>query len=777
MNRKDRRTKSSGGSSATGVNSDPLAALFNDGLQHQSAGRLADAEKIYRHILNLNPRHANTLHMMGLIAFEVTQYATAEQLMRKSLEERSDVPVFYSNLGNTLKAQGKNEDAIQNYLKAIKLKPDFADCLNNLASTLLIIDKKDEALKYYKQAVAANPQHFNAINNIGVILQQQKKYQEATQYYKQAITIKPDFSFAHRSLGLTLKLLNNIEEAKTCFLNAIQYQPDYADAISDLANLLRDQGKYDEALAHYQHLTILRKDGHAHGNIGALLNTGGRHPEALNHYKLALELLPNSFEIYNNIGTLQNEMGLYKDSVENYKKSLSIQPGNAEVLSNVGTALKNLGQLGEAIVYFKQAVAAAPHNAYIYSNLLLTMIYAESVSPELLADTAREFGTRLADPLAQQTAFMNDKNPDRKLRIGYVSPDFFQHAVNFFFEPLLDLHDRKKFEIFAYSNTVREDDVTQRLKTKVDHWRDIRFLNDGVVAGQIESDKIDILIDLAGHTAKNRLLVFARKPAPIQVSWLGYPATSGMKAMDYRITDIYAEPPGMTEHLNVETLWRLPEIFCCYKAHEDSPAVIDHPPFEHNGYVTFGCFNNFTKVTDSVLRTWIRILDAAPNSRLLLEIAGIHEPTYLSEVTERLKNLGLPMERVILEPRKKENQFVLYNRIDIALDPFPCVGGTTSMDTVWMGVPFVTLAGKHFVSRMGVTILTNAGLSELIAENLEEYISKASDLANDRERLKKMRHNLRDKVAASPIMNQEAFARNMEYAYREMWCLWCKKDG
>jgi predicted O-linked N-acetylglucosamine transferase (SPINDLY family) len=282
---------------------------------------------------------------------------------------------------------------------------------------------------------------------------------------------------------------------------------------------------------------------------------------------------------------------------------------------------------------------------------------------------------------------------------------------------------------------------------------------------------------MAGHTGYNRLLVFARKPAPIQVTWLGFPATTGMKAMDYRITDAYAEPPGMTENLNVETLWRLPEIFCCYGAHESNPAVIDHPPFEDNGYITFGCFNNFAKVTDPVLETWAKIMSSVPESRLLLEITGLDGPKFRAEVEERLQRQGLPLNRVILEPRKRSNQFVLYNKIDIALDPFPCVGGTTSMDTLWMGVPLVTLAGKHFVSRMGVSILTNAGLPELIAQNTDEYVKLATGLANDRQRLKSLRHNLRDHVVASPLMNQESFARNMETAYREMWRKWCARDA
>lgn len=347
----------------------------------------------------------------------------------------------------------------------------------------------------------------------------------------------------------------------------------------------------------------------------------------------------------------------------------------------------------------------------------------------------------------------------------------------YFLEPLIRSHGRRHFEIFAYSNSMKEDKVTARLRGEFDHWRNIKLLNDDQAADMIEADAIDILVDLAGHAGHMRLLLFARKPAPIQVTWLGYPATTGMSAMDYRITDALAEPPGMTEHLNTETLWRLPNLFCCYQPHENSPAVIGHPPFEDNGYITFGCFNNFTKVTDPVLATWARILEGVPQSHLLLEIGGLESTQYRAEVRDRLQRLGLPLDRVILEPRKGSNQFVLYNRIDIALDPFPCVGGTTSMDTLWMGVPFVTLAGDHFASRMGVTILTNAGIPELIASNVDEYVSLGTSLGLDQDRLRALRAGLRDRVAKSPLMDQTAFACNMEAAYRGMWRRWCNEQA
>jgi predicted O-linked N-acetylglucosamine transferase (SPINDLY family) len=244
-----------------------------------------------------------------------------------------------------------------------------------------------------------------------------------------------------------------------------------------------------------------------------------------------------------------------------------------------------------------------------------------------------------------------------------------------------------------------------------------------------------------------------------------------MAAMDYRITDPYAEPPGMTESLNTETLWRLPHIFCCYRPHENSPAVIDHPPFDDNGHITFGSFNNFAKVTDETLVAWARIMAAVPDSRLLMEVGSLTE--FRAAVEDKLRAAGLDLARVTLIPRAKENQFVLYNRVDVALDPFPCCGGTTSMDTLWMGVPFMTLAGAHFVSRMGVTILSNAGFPDMVAPSVDDYVDMVAALANDRERLRGLRAGLREKAAATPLMDGTSFARDMGEAFRAMWHVWC----
>ncbi len=514
------------------------------------------------------------------------------------------------------------------------------------------------------------------------------------------------------------------------------------------------------------------------------LHRAGNLPEAQKLYQQILAENPNSSETLNALAAAFIELKNHESAITFSQRALKLDPTSQQATENLriatsaqiekfhllGTTYKDIARMDDAVASLKRALELAPDRIQSYHNLLLLMV-ASSIPPEEQAETARQFGERFANHLLRTRPFINGKNPDRKLRIGYVSPNLCHHPVKYFID-FFAMHDRTQFEIFIYSNTYFADAITDQIKKTVDYWHDITNTDDEV-ADLIEKDKIDILIDMAGHTMHNNLMTFARKPAPVQATWLGYPATTGLTAMDYRITDIHAEPPGMTDHLYTEKPWRLPEIFCCYKGGENAPPPIDHPPFEDNGYITFGCFNNFAKVNETVLKTWAQILQRVPGSRIFFEIQNLTNRDYQMDIVQRLGQAGFQPQQVILKTAHHDNQYKLYNMIDIALDPFPCNGGTTSFDTLWMGVPFVTLAGGHFISRMGVSILTNAGLPELIASDIDQYVEIAAALANDRERLKKIRHGLREKVVAGPLMDQKSFVKNLEDSYRQMWHKWC----
>jgi protein O-GlcNAc transferase len=789
----------------------PANAAYYFSIEHtyRALNRLGDAEASYRKLLEIEPDNAiahtnlgNLLKAQGRFDEAIASYQTA-------LTHDPSYAIAYSNLGSALAAQGHADQAVACYEKALALKPDFVEGHYNLAGVLKSQGKLEESVTAYRRALALRPNFVEALMNLGSTLAEQEELDAAIASFRQALSLKPDSAEVYNNLGNALKKQKKLDEAIPCYQQAITLKPAYAEAYNNLGNTYAEHERLDEAILCYRQAVAMQPDLlEAHNILGGLLRRQGRYTEALNTYLTALELKPDSAPIHNNLGLLFADQKNDKEAINNYQAALALNPEMEEALNNLGALLYNAGQVEEAIACFDKAIVAHPDSADAWTNLgnayhkqgkpdqaitcyrkviaskpeflnvhhsmLMAMQYSSSVTPEEMTEAHIAFGKQFETPLrAAWQPHANDRAPGKRLKIGYLSPDFRQHAVAFFIEPILAQHDRTQFEVFCYYNHTQLDTVTARLQSLADHWVPCTFMTDDQLAERIRADGIDILVDLAGHTGGNRLLAFARKPAPVQVTYLGYPATTGLTAIDYRITDTYAEPPGMTETFNTETLWRLPDIFCCYRAHDNSPDVIDHPPRQDTGFVTFGCFNNFSKVSDPVLGLWAKILQRVPNSRLLLEIAGLDNGTLRADTETRLTQLGLPIERVILMPRRPENQYALYNQIDIALDPFPCNGGTTSLDTLWMGVPFVALAGRHFTSRMGVTILTNAGLQELITETEDDYVEIAVRLATDIPRLTALRDGLRARVQASPLMDAPRFTLQMEQAYRGMWERWC----
>ena len=354
-----------------------------------------------------------------------------------------------------------------------------------------------------------------------------------------------------------------------------------------------------------------------------------------------------------------------------------------------------------------------------------------------------------------------------RLRVGYVSADFRRHSCAYFLEALLAHHDHGRFEIFAYADDRRSDDITERLKPMVDHWRSLIGMPDKAVAELVRNDRIHLLVDLAGHTAGNRLSAFAEKPAPIQVSWLGYPATTGLSAIDYRLSDDICDPPGATERFHTETLWRLPGGFLCYTAPREAPAV-SPSPCSTGQPVTFGSFNNLAKVNQAVLEAWAELVSAVPGSRLLLKSKALRAPSVSERVAEVFTRRGIARERIILEgwAEALAAHLAMYGKIDIALDTFPYNGTTTTFEAMWMGVPVISLAGDRHSARVGASILTRCGLEDFIAKSLDDYLAKAIALARDPQALGELRRALRPRLANSPLCDGKAFAQQIEDAYR-----------
>ena len=443
--------------------------------------------------------------------------------------------------------------------------------------------------------------------------------------------------------------------------------------------------------------------------------------------------------------------------------------------NNLGNVLLDRGQLNEAEIYFRRALQIKPDYSIAYSNLLFNMNYNSRHNPQDIFSEHLLFAKKFAEPLSSAISpHTNEREPNRRLRIGYCSPDFRRHPVAYFIEPVLVAHNREHFEVFCYSDSLSSDEVTRRIQEHTDQWQSIVGISDEKVAELIQKDNIDILIDLAGHTAKNRILLFARKPAPIQVSWIGYLATTGLSTIDYKIVDNYTDPIGKTEQFYTETLIRLPESFLCYLPDRDSPEVGPLPALS-TGHITFGSFNNFSKVTPEVFTLWARVLNELPESRLILKGKSFSDETTCQYAINMFTERGISAERITLQswdpsPKHLES----YNLVDIGLDTFPFNGATTTCEALWMGVPVITLAGTAYHSRAGISLLSNIGLPELVAKTHDEYIGIAINLASDIEKLQLLRKSLRDRMSHSPLTDAKRFTANLEMCYRKMWENWCK---
>jgi predicted O-linked N-acetylglucosamine transferase (SPINDLY family) len=468
--------------------------------------------------------------------------------------------------------------------------------------------------------------------------------------------------------------------------------------------------------------------------------------------------------------------GWLDEAIAAFRQLLAVQPNFAEAHNSLGRALAEQGRLDEALAAYRRTLQIRPDYAEAHGNLLLSLHYAPEFDAQTMFEEHCLWGDVHAGPLAPFIQpNTNDRSPDRPLRGGYVSPDFREHSVAFFLENLLACHDPGQIEIFCYADMSRPDAVTVRLQQHAAHWRRITGLSDAQVAELIRIDRIDILVDLSGHTAHYRLLVFARKPAPVQVSWLGYRDTTGLKAMDYRLTDAHADPPGTTELWHTEQLVRLPDCAWCFRPSEHAPAV-SPPPRLRAGHITFGCFNARPKITVPLLKFWADILLGVPGSRLVLENQSLRDISTQQRLRTVMAKAGISSNRIDLENPTPElaDHLASYGRVDIALDTFPYHGTTTTCEALWMGVPVVSLSGKTHPSRVGVALLKNVGLPELVAPTPEDYVQRTVELATDLPRLDGLRSTLRQRMQASPLMDAPRFARHIEAAYRMMWHKWRK---
>jgi len=596
----------------------------------------------------------------------------------------------------------------------------------------------------------------------------------AAQTCRLVLDVHPYNPQALHLLGLLTYRSGRLDEALDLLGKSIKACPDNAEFHSNFAAILGSSGRFEEALSTLQHAIAIQPDhARSHANLGATFERMGRLNDALVAYRRAIGLpgLDSPTSTYTNMGNVLKELGQADLAEFYYRKAIQLDSQYSLAWQKLARLLYEQARHSEGLEAMRRAVSLSG-DAAVHSDLLHQLIYAPSISAAQIFAEHMVWSARHESGLASaHIPHDNDRTSARRLRVGYVSPDFRQHSVATFFEPLLTHHDHSQFEVILYSSTGRPDALTTRLRTKADEFQDISRLSDDLAENLIRHNKVDILVDLTGHMGGNRLCLFARKPAPIQVTYVGHPNTTGMATIDYRLTDVHLDPPGDgSDAFHSERLIRLSKTFACYQPpDEDFP--ICSPPFERNGYVTFGCLNNPAKITESVISLWCRILQAVPGARLLL--LG---DTGVKQIERLFAAGGVGPSRVArIGQLNRHSYFEAFNRIDIGLDCFPCNGHTTTCDGLWMGVPVVTIPGCSYVSRMGLSVLSNLGLSELIAASTTEYVRIATILTSDPLRLSALRNSMRERLKSSPIMDGAGLTREIETAYRMMWSGWCRR--
>jgi protein O-GlcNAc transferase len=634
--------------------------------------------------------------------------------------------------------------------------------------------KLAEAEAIYRDVLNVEPTNPDALHLLGLIFQQHSNFEQAIGHIKKAITGAPERPTFHFNLGVTYGAIGELAYAAEAYQMASQLKPDWLEAYVNLGTVLGRLQNYAAASnALKMALALDPNNGEALIGLTAVLEGQGHSAEAEEIGRRAVSISLKSPEAWTNLGNALNSQGKLpgklKGAEEAFRHALAIDPDYVTALYNLGNVLNDQWRKSQALRCFREAIEHDSTYLNAWQNLLMNLLYDPTETEQTIFTAHKKWATQFAnaDTLKIST---RDRGEDQRLRIGYVSPDFKNHSCASFLRPLFAEHDRVAYEIYAYANVARADETTAWFQGQVDQWCDVTRMRDGEMADRIRQDGIDILVDLAGFSAGNRLLVFALKPAPIQLSWLGYPGTTGLPQMDYRLTDEIADPQGGADENHSEQLIRLDGGFHCYAPFE-APPEIGPLPFQKNGFITFGSFNHIAKITPAVIRTWAEILKAVPDSKLLLKGGMLDYDAVQDRIKAAFWDLGITRDRVELKGwiARDDNPLTLYNSVDICLDTFPYNGTTTSFEALSMGIPVITLRGARHASRVGASILTEIGHSGWIAETASDYKALAVDLAGDISQLENCRNSLRKTLENSSFGDAVGFTARIEATYQELY--------
>lgn len=720
--------------------SSQIPGLLQQAVTHHRAGRVAEAERLYRRVLQADPDQPDALRLLAGLALQSGRHSLAESHARRALQRRPHSAELHWMLATALMERGRAAAAAQSAQQALQADDGFTPARLLLGNALFAGGDTAGAEQAWRDVLTRDVANAAAQFNLAQLLLKRGANAQARELLEKVVASAPGHAGALGLLGECLVA----EDAR------------------------RASGLLQRALE------LGNRSAAVHAACGRALFKINDWFAARAALEEAVRLEPRNTEALLDLGEVCDALEQPERAIELYQHALATRPQDHILRLKVSDLLDGLWRVGEGMAFARRMATDSAHFA---SNLCYFANLSDTLTPQQVFAIHRDWARRFADPLmSAPPAFANDRDPKRRLRLGYVSGDLRRHSVAIFFEPLLGAHDREAFEIFLYDNNRhKQDAVTERLRGFGDVWREVKDLDDRQLFDLVRRDGIDILVDLSGHTAMHRLEMFALKPAPVQITYLGAVATTGMQAMDYRLVDPNTDPPGLTESQHTEKLLRIEGGFLCF---EPLPVAGDPapPPSAAAGHVTFGSTNNLSKIGDRTIALWARVLQAVPDARLLVRDGRLDRPAVRQAFKERCAAHGIAGHRLEMRGRIAGDAEHLraYGDIDILLDPFPYNGVTTTCEAAWMGVPTVTLEGDRSGARSGVAILRHMGVGELVARDADEYVNIASALAGDSGRLGALRGRLRALMQGSALCDRGRLARNIEQAYRQAWQHWCE---
>jgi protein O-GlcNAc transferase len=829
-----------------------LERLLQQAVIHHQAGKVAEAERLYRSILSRQPGHPDANHNLGVLIaatghaaaalpyfqaalqakpnhgqfwlscidalIQVSQFEAARQMLdigvqsglrgpaMESLRNRlqhaaSALASTTSGAGSTnafgaangLKAEttaepersgsgsegAKGRKAKRAEIRQQKrnrqkgINPDRVDAWFHLGQSHQARGAFAEAEGYYRDAIDIRPRFHQAHASLAEVLNQQGRFAEAEAHYRRAIEIEPDLVVAHNNLALILKQQGRFVEAEASCRRVIQLSPELAVAHNNLGTVLYQQGRVMESEFSCRRAVELEpKLAEAHNNLAMALNRGGRLEESEASCRRAIELKPELAAAHSNLANVLRKLNRPGEAEASCRRALELHPDFGDAYTNLGTALMDQGRLAEAAASFRKALQFLPDLPDAHQDFLFCLSHGGEIAPEALFNEHVHFADRFEAPLRHAwPRHRNSRDLERQLRVGFVSGDFREHSMAFFMEPVFaHLVNDAGLSLHAYSNCPVEDAVTSRLRSYIRNWNDVFPLADEMLAEKVRADGIDILVDLTGHTAHNRLLAFARKPAPIQCGWIGYLGTSGLKSIDYYLADRYFVPPGEFDRYFTEKVVYLPAV-APFQPSSDAPDVGPLPALT-SGRLTLGSFSRLSKLNPRVIALWSQLLRALPESQML--IGGMPRDGRYQVVGNWFQDEGIAVDRLHFHTRCDNRTYLaLHNQVDFCLDPFPFTGATTTSHALWMGVPTLTLMGQTVAGRLGGALLHHVGLEDFVAHSADEFVEKGVYWAGNLESLAQLRAGMRERFLQSPIGQPAVVAQGLAESFRQMWRTWC----